>query len=61
MGGYPPVYYAVMGLFVSGNILASVLLDEPGGYRWLNGRGLHSRDVPDAGDKFYVVSKIEFI
>jgi alpha-glucosidase len=27
-----------------------VLLDEPGGYRWLNGRGLHARDVPDAGD-----------
>ena len=27
-----------------------VLLDEPGGYRWLNGRGLHERDVPDAGD-----------
>jgi alpha-glucosidase len=27
-----------------------VLLDEPGGYRWLNGRGLHTRDVPDAGD-----------
>ena len=26
------------------------LLDEPGGYRWLNGRGLHARDVPDAGD-----------
>ncbi|WP_188078968.1 glycoside hydrolase family 13 protein [Actinotalea subterranea] len=26
------------------------LLDEPGGYRWLNGRGLHARDVPDAAD-----------
>ncbi|QHT56100.1 glycoside hydrolase family 13 protein [Cellulomonas sp. H30R-01] len=26
------------------------LLDEPGGYRWLNGRGLFSRDVPDAAD-----------
>ncbi|WP_024287921.1 glycoside hydrolase family 13 protein [Cellulomonas sp. KRMCY2] len=26
------------------------LLDEPGGYRWLNGRGLHGRDVPDAAD-----------
>ncbi|WP_028048737.1 glycoside hydrolase family 13 protein [Cellulomonas sp. URHD0024] len=27
-----------------------VLLDEPGGYRWLNGRGVHARDVPDASD-----------
>lgn len=27
-----------------------VLLDEPGGYRWLNGRGVHERDVPDAAD-----------
>ncbi|GIG19900.1 alpha-glycosidase [Cellulomonas chitinilytica] len=26
------------------------LLDEPGGYRWLNGRGTHARDVGDAGD-----------
>lgn len=26
------------------------LLDEPDGYRWLNGRGLHRRDVPDAAD-----------
>ncbi|MDT0165344.1 glycoside hydrolase family 13 protein [Actinotalea sp. AC32] len=26
------------------------LLDEPGGYRWLNARGVHDRDVPDAGD-----------
>lgn len=26
------------------------LLDEPGGYRWLNGRGTHRRDIPDAGD-----------
>lgn len=26
------------------------LLDEPDGYRWLNGRGLHARDVPDASD-----------
>lgn len=26
------------------------LLDEPGGYRWLNGQGLHARDVPDASD-----------
>lgn len=26
------------------------LLDEPGGYRWLNGRGVHTRDVPDAAD-----------
>lgn len=26
------------------------LLDEPGGYRWLDGRGLHARDVPDAAD-----------
>ncbi|WP_421734175.1 glycoside hydrolase family 13 protein [Cellulomonas sp.] len=26
------------------------LLDEPGGYRWLNGRGVHERDVPDAAD-----------
>ena len=26
------------------------LLDEPDGYRWLNGRGLHGRDVPDAAD-----------
>ena len=26
------------------------LLDEPGGYRWLNGRGLHGRDVTDAAD-----------
>lgn len=26
------------------------LLDEPGGYRWLNGRGLHRRDVTDAAD-----------
>lgn len=26
------------------------LLDEPGGYRWLNGTGLHARDVPDAAD-----------
>ncbi|WP_188037450.1 glycoside hydrolase family 13 protein [Actinotalea sp. JY-7885] len=26
------------------------LLDEPGGYRWLNGRGVHARDVPDAAD-----------
>lgn len=27
-----------------------VLLDEPGGYRWLNGRNVHERDVPDAAD-----------
>ncbi|NNU28443.1 glycoside hydrolase family 13 protein [Isoptericola sediminis] len=26
------------------------LLDGPGGYRWLNGRGVHDRDVSDAGD-----------
>ena len=26
------------------------LLDEPGGYRWVNGRGVHARDVPDAAD-----------
>ena len=26
------------------------LLDIPGGYQWLNGRGLHGRDVSDAGD-----------
>ncbi|GEL94710.1 glycoside hydrolase family 13 protein [Cellulomonas composti] len=26
------------------------LLDEPGGYRWLDGRGVHARDVSDAGD-----------
>jgi len=26
------------------------LLDEPGGYRWVNGRGVHDRDVPDAAD-----------
>ena len=26
------------------------LLDEPDGYRWLNGTGVHSRDVPDAAD-----------
>lgn len=26
------------------------LLDEPGGYRWLNGRGLHARDITDAAD-----------
>lgn len=26
------------------------LLDEPGGYRWLNGAGLHARDVTDAAD-----------
>jgi alpha-glucosidase len=26
------------------------LLDEPGGYRWLNGTGVHSRDVIDAAD-----------
>jgi alpha-glucosidase len=26
------------------------LLDEPAGYRWLNGTGLHDRDVPDAAD-----------
>ncbi len=26
------------------------LLDEPGGYRWLNGTGLHARDVTDAAD-----------
>ncbi|WP_449385050.1 glycoside hydrolase family 13 protein [Cellulomonas soli] len=26
------------------------LLVEPGGYRWLNGRGVHARDVPDAAD-----------
>ncbi|AEI11789.1 glycoside hydrolase family 13 protein [Cellulomonas gilvus] len=26
------------------------LLDEPDGYRWLDGRGLHARDVPDAAD-----------
>ncbi|NMR19289.1 glycoside hydrolase family 13 protein [Cellulomonas fimi] len=26
------------------------LLDEPGGYRWLNGRGVHARDIPDAAD-----------
>ena len=26
------------------------LLDEPGGYRWLNGRGVHARDVTDAAD-----------
>ena len=26
------------------------LLDEPGGYRWVNGRGTHRRDVPDAAD-----------
>lgn len=25
-------------------------LDRAGGYRWLNGRGLHDRDVPDAAD-----------
>ncbi|QGQ19042.1 glycoside hydrolase family 13 protein [Cellulomonas sp. JZ18] len=27
-----------------------VLLDEPGGYRWLNGRGTWRRDVTDAAD-----------
>lgn len=26
------------------------LLDEPGGYRWLNGRGAFARDVADAAD-----------
>ncbi|MBI9114332.1 glycoside hydrolase family 13 protein [Sanguibacter suaedae] len=26
------------------------LLDEPTGYRWLNGRGVFSREVPDAAD-----------
>jgi alpha-glucosidase len=26
------------------------LLDEPGGYRWVTGRGVIARDVPDAGD-----------
>ncbi|WP_225754743.1 glycoside hydrolase family 13 protein [Actinotalea sp. Marseille-Q4924] len=26
------------------------LLDEPDGHRWLNGTGLHARDVPDAAD-----------
>lgn len=26
------------------------LLDEPGGYRWLNGRGVHAREVPDVAD-----------
>lgn len=26
------------------------LLDEPDGYLWLNGRGLHARDVTDAAD-----------
>jgi alpha-glucosidase len=26
------------------------LLDEPGGYRWLDGRGVFSRDVADAAD-----------
>lgn len=26
------------------------LLDEPGGYRWLNGRGAFAREIPDAGD-----------
>lgn len=26
------------------------LLDEPGGYRWVDGRGVHARDVSDAGD-----------
>ncbi|WP_341358236.1 glycoside hydrolase family 13 protein [Georgenia sp. M64] len=26
------------------------LVAEPGGYRWLNGRGAHARDVPDAAD-----------
>ncbi|MCL3860621.1 glycoside hydrolase family 13 protein [Actinotalea sp. K2] len=26
------------------------LLDEPSGYRWLNGRGVHARDVTDAAD-----------
>lgn len=26
------------------------LLDEPDGYRWLNGRGTRSREVPDAAD-----------
>lgn len=26
------------------------LLDEPGGYRWLNGAGTHARDVADAHD-----------
>ena len=26
------------------------LLDEPGGYRWLNGAGVHSRDVADTHD-----------
>ncbi|WP_240930556.1 glycoside hydrolase family 13 protein [Isoptericola sp. BMS4] len=25
-------------------------LDVPGGYRWLNGTGLHDREVPDAAD-----------
>lgn len=25
------------------------LLDGPGGYRWLDGRGVHDREVPDAG------------
>lgn len=31
------------------------LLDGPAGYRWLNGAGLHHRDVPDAAD-FRLVS-----
>ncbi|WP_029287986.1 glycoside hydrolase family 13 protein [Cellulomonas sp. HZM] len=26
------------------------LLDEPGGYRWVNGTGVHDRDVTDAAD-----------
>jgi alpha-glucosidase len=26
------------------------LLDQPGGYRWLNAAGVHDRDVRDAGD-----------
>jgi alpha-glucosidase len=26
------------------------LLDEPGGYRWLNASGVHARDVPDTHD-----------
>lgn len=26
------------------------LLDDPGGYRWLNASGVHARDVPDAHD-----------
>ncbi|MCU1433180.1 MAG: glycoside hydrolase family 13 protein [Actinotalea sp.] len=26
------------------------LLDDPAGYRWLNGTGVHAREVPDAAD-----------